>query len=286
MRLLYIPLHVNIDWYPIGEDDLYLAFTRRFDVLWHKTIMDSIAFEPDIVYIHSGCLPIEDVQLLREETDALWVQWTGDYRPEELEPITRYRDVVDITMLAGWKSGQYKGHNLKWLPHGVADWQYREINQAAEGIIFIGNNYRHFPGGEERFQLIDELYKRKDFVIWGSGWPTSQSINFKNTPDAYNKCKYGIGGNIYNDAYKYFSNRPQCAMVAGCCYIMRWVPGLDEIFEDGTDCFFYKENEEAIKLINSIPEWRRLEVAIRGQTTAWRSFCYDNIVDMFYNYVA
>jgi len=157
MKLLYITLNQVIaaysDNYQEG-DDLYDAFTKVADVHGYTNVEQAIAFDPDLVYIHSGALPKETVLEIRENTHAIWGQWTGDSRPEQLEPVMRY-DFLDFHFMAGIQD--IYPFKINWLPHCVADWQFKPVNDQAKGVVYIANEYHHFPGGLERYELACEV---------------------------------------------------------------------------------------------------------------------------------
>ena len=80
--------------------------------------------------------------------------------------ISQYKGLVDVTYLAAYTPELYPGMNVKWLPHGVADWNFRGVKKDSEGIVMIANNYTHFPGGKERNELAEILNKRNDPFVW------------------------------------------------------------------------------------------------------------------------
>lgn len=283
MRLLYIPLQPGDK----NTDDLYKAFCKKHEVHFYKSIEDSIAFNPDVAYIHSGALDWWIVQYLKESTKALWTQWTGDCDENKLlEPVLRYKDICDHTFLAcgaGMKKPYEDalGHPVHWLPHAVADWQFREVKEDAQGIVFIGNNYTHFSGGQERFDLVQELSKRKDFTVYGS---FSEPIAWDKVPDAYNNAFIGLSNNLINNVELYFSNRPLNVMAAGSLCLMRYVPGIEEFFTNGKDCIFYNSVRECLTILNHErvnPRGIRNFIARNGQANVRANFMYDNIVQMF-----
>lgn len=289
MKLLFIPL---LPGNP-ETDDLYKAFCKKYEVHFYKHINEAIAFQPDIVYIHSGALPLGRALAIKTATNALWTQWTGDCAEGSLlEPVLRYRNICDITFLAcgdGLKK-EYEnelGHHVHWLPHSVAEWQFRPVNPDAKGIVFVGNNYTHFSGGVERFTLNQELSKRDDFRLYGSGWHGTHPVKWESLPDIYNSAFIGLSNNLINNIPLYFSNRPLNVMAAGSLCLMRYVPGIEEYFTDGYDCVLYETIEEALNKINvhrSITDpaiSKRNVIAANGQRKVRQFFMYENIVEMY-----
>lgn len=283
MKLLYIPLQPGNS----NTDDLFNAFVQSgHNVHFYKSADEAIAFQPEIVYIHSGALHLDLVTAIKNNTKAIWTQWTGDCDENKLlEPVLRYKDICSHTFLAcgdGMKKvyEDALGHPVHWLPHAVAKWQFRQVKADAQGIVFIGNNYTHFSGGNERLELVRELQKRKDFTVYGNGWENAHPIAWDKVPDAYNHAFIGISNNLINNVPLYFSNRPLNIMAAGSMCLMRYVPGIEEYFTDGFDCLMYSDIDYAIKQLDIHRDYRN-EIALNGQNTVREHFTYDNIVKMF-----
>lgn len=280
MKLLYIPLNSS------SPDDLCKAFAKKHDVHLWKNVDESVAFNPDIVYVHSGAVHLDLLRIVKKATKAIWTQWTGDHDEHKpLEPVLRYKDICDHTFLAsgvGMKK-HYEdalGHPVHWLPHAVADWQFRAVKPDAEGIVFIGNNYTHFSGGKERFDLVQELNKRNDFRLYGNGWDGANPIAWDKVPDAYNNSFAAISNNLINNVPLYFSNRPLNVMAAGTLCIMRRVPGINIFFHGGENCFIYDSIEDVLSFL-PVDRESRNGIALKGQKTVRENFMYEHIVERF-----
>ena len=277
MKLLYIPLTTATP----QTDDLYKAFCKRCEVQWfwdNETIQN-----PDIIYSHSGGINPDVLRVLKREfKKCIITQWTGDYRSEGLNYYQQAGKYCDINFKAD-TANLYPELNCKFLPHGVADWQFREINPEAKGIIFIGNAYTHLPGGKERFELCQQLSKRNDFTWVGTGG-NPEHIDFKEIPDWYNRHKFAISANLYYDAPGWFGNRPLMAMAAGCCTIIRKFPEND-LFTDGISCMTYARNNEVTKFFDvlniEVRGTSRERIAKAGQQLVRDNFTYDKIVDSY-----
>src|SRR3990167_7783250 len=282
MKLLYIPLPTATP----QIDDLYKAFCKRCEVQWfwdNETIQN-----PDIIYSHSGGVNPDVLRVLKREfKKCIVTQWTGDYRPEGFDYYREAGKYCDINFKAD-TADLYPELNCKFLPHGVADWQFREINPEAKGIIFIGNAYTHLPGGKERYELCQQLSKRDDFTWVGTGGNPGH-IDFKEIPDWYNRHKFAISANLYYDAPGWFGNRPLMAMAAGCCTLIREFPGYKDFAEDGKYYFAYDDNDEVLWLYDAMlrhpdileaTEWCN-RVTKAGQQLVRGNFTYDKIVDSY-----
>lgn len=274
MNLLYIPHpHSKPE-----EDDLYQSFRKITNAYWHHHPYSLLYSKYDFIYLQSGGIGKFDLQVLKDENpQAKICQWTGDCRKHQIDNVMWCYDLCDINYLAAWQPELYPG--MRWLPHGVADWQFREINQKAEGIVFIGNAQLEFPGGKERYELCLELEKRKDFTWYGT---PKRQIPYRETPDVYNKHKFAIGASIFYDVPRYFSNRTLGAMAAGCCVFQREFPLLDYAFAGDFPVIPYSKNKDCIALINDFKiDW--LPVAKHGQMLVRDNFHYDILAKQIIN---
>lgn len=269
MRILYIPLPGSDPMY----DGFYNSLKKGHEVDWYWDCGPVDGF--DVVHLQSGAITSDELEMIRG--GSMVTQWTGDYRPEAMEMVTQYD--VDITFMAADVPEIYPG--VRWLPHGVDDWQFRPVRGDADGVVMIANRYDHFPGGRERTVLHNVLKKRDDYTSYGSGY--GKQVDWKITPDIYNKARFATGGNIYNNAKLYFSNRPLWAMAAGTCYIMRRVPGIERYFTNGVHCYLWDEPEQVEDIINFTTSDIRDQIARNGQRRVRELFHWDEITKMYIN---
>ncbi|GAG82074.1 unnamed protein product, partial [marine sediment metagenome] len=133
MKILYIPLDTSIK----EEDDFYLALIKAgHEVTWYWDHHFIDCHEYDIAHFQSGAVKRGIIQACKAG-HCLVTQWTGDYRPEPMHMVTQYEGLVDITFMAANVPELYPNENIVWLPHWVGDWQFRDINPNAEGIVMF-----------------------------------------------------------------------------------------------------------------------------------------------------
>lgn len=272
MKILYIPLDTSIK----KEDDFYIALKKAgHEVVWYwdHTWLDE---KIDVAHFQSGAIERRLIASIKRMCQVV-TQWTGDYRPEPMEMVTQYQGLVDITFMAAEVPELYPNENIVWLPHWVGDWQFRDINPNAKGIVMFANNYPQFPGGRERAEMHELLSERDDYTCYGSGWGNAlPPVPYRETTEIYNNARFAVGCNIYNDVNKWFSNRPIIAMAAGCCFMWRKVPEMS--YMD----FTYNDNYALYDFLNV--SWPNLlDRAKAMQNFVKEKFHADNIIKMWEN---
>lgn len=270
VNLLYIP-------HPHSKpehDDLFQSFKKICDVYWWPNwAIEDLPGKVDFIYLQSGGIKRVGLEFIKNVYPKAKVcQWTGDCRKYQIENVMWCYDLCDINYLAAWQPELYPG--MRWLPHGVADWQFREINPDAEGIVFIGNAQLQFPGGMERHKLCLELEKRKDFTWYGS--PKKQ-VPYRDTPDIYNKHKIAICASIFRDVPKYFSNRTLAAMAAGCSAWMPRFPNMYEVFKGEQNFRSYIDTKDFMEGLKLVCERGQFQQRINGQKFVKKHFHYDKL---------
>jgi hypothetical protein len=272
MKILYVPLKGT----DLSTDGLYKALCKRHEVRCYWD--DWTNKYDDVIYFQSGAISKQDLQALAIFHPSKVVQWTGDYRPFPLEMVTQYRGLTNIDFMAADVPEIYPDMNIKWLPHGVDDWQFREVQENTKGVVMIARNYEHLPGGQDRVKLIDYLGDK--LAVFGF----ENHLDYYLAPDVYSNFKFAIGPSVYNDAKYYFGNRPLNAMAAGCCFIFKYFPGLEDLFSPGINCLVYNEVKDLDDLLK-ISDKVRCKIARAGQDLVYEKYHYDNIVKMFENQI-
>lgn len=260
-KLVFIPLDYKLN----PHREWYLSFSKFFNSQYFVSTGLAIAFNPDIIFMQSGALSIAEMQNLRVNTNAIFLQWNGDCRETVLPEVLMGKGICDITCLAvgiAQKEMYEKelGHRVEYLQHGVGDTSFRipKTNFAERKIIFIGNAYSEFSGAIERNELCELLsYQYANFEVIGSGfnepkYNNTRTVPYSQVPEIYNDAYISISANIFNDKEGYYSNRPLDIMAAGGCCLMRYTPNAERWFTDMEDCVFYRSNDEAVEKIKML----------------------------------
>ncbi len=274
-KLLFIPLDYSYNPY----QELLQCFKEKFDTMYYTDQQSALDFKPDFIFAQSSALEPDKLMEIRLASKSFVMQWSGDCRVDLLPEVVAYKDVCDVTLLAVGVAHKemYEAvlqHPVRYMQHTVSMTQFVVPKQLDNGkIVFIGNNYNHFPGAAERSKLCEILTTEfENFEVWGNGFNTKEyrnpdSIAWEKSQFLYNDSYIGISANIFNDYEGYWSDRPLHIMAAGCCCLMRYVPKLEHYFKDMVHCVFYKSNEEAIdkiKYLMANPDVRN-QIALEGQ---------------------
>lgn len=224
-KLLYISLGFQ-------PNDFYDSFCKYFDCKLYTGVQDAIAFNPDYIHLHAGSLSLEDATLLKSKTNAIWTQFTGDCSTEPLEPVTRLKDICDITLLT---IAEGLGHlyqdckRVTWMPEAVLP--MKQPKELTDGkIVFVGNYYDHLPDGNQRREICETLHKTypNKFECYGSMPFSKGEIPYTQVPDLYNDSFIVIAHDNNSSVKKYFSQRYLAAMGTSCCVGKRVEGMLDD----------------------------------------------------------
>lgn len=284
--LIFVPQ----DYHTKPYKDWYDAFCKEFDCSYYTSYSEAVKINPDYFFICCGALSCDEMQALKNKTTSKIFSWSGDCRNELLPEVLFGKHICDITFLASGIAQkemyeQALGHPVKYLQHAIVDNGYAvQKSMSIKGIVFIGNAYDQFEGAVERNELCAILSKEypETFEVFGSGfnlpiYNNSKSLPFTEKYTKYNLSYISISANIFNNKEGYWSDRPLEIMAAGSCCLMRYVPNLENYFEDMVDCVFYRSNDEALEKVNTLLNYVELrnKIAAQGQNKVLEYHTYD-----------
>lgn len=289
-RLLYIPL----DYHRHTEDpmlfsDILDAFGKQINVKIFAGIDDAINWKPDVIFFQ-GSLSLEECFELKNKTNALFTMWTGDARYAPNPSLLLYKEVVDLFLLPFdgktrylYKAALQKECAFIWEP--IQNWRFKSPQYLNDGsVVFVGNLYDNFPGGEKRLEIIEFLSGRiKDFEFRGNLIGNASPIDYKLVPEYYNNAYITICENNYDDIESYFTPRNIGAMAAGSCSLHRIFPSIENFFWNGSNCFHYRNKYELLEYIYFLqtnPKVRN-RIAQEGYKHAYERFTADNWVTKY-----
>lgn len=155
-----------------------------------------------------------------------------------------------------------------------------------QDIVYVGTYYPETT----KTRLIDDLItKGINVKIFGPpGWP--KNYNYLGGPilgeEAYkcfNLAKINISTNYHNDIRGSFSDRLFHIAAAGGFHLTQYVPGMEDIFENGKHLVWFNDSDEVLEKINYYfsleHENERKEIAKNGQKLFFDKFGYDKVIN-------
>lgn len=227
----------EMDWLQIAAQHggIYMVnYVMDMIEAWKPDILLTQIHSPDPTMFNAGV-----VRKIRQEfRDLTWVNWNGDYHPEDLlssgnvEMCKQFDLQCTVTTMV---RDAYTRHGVGWMY-----WQIGFENSTANptestpkhDIIFLANGY-----SRPRIQLARLLrsspYNVGIYGSWGKGvTPNGANLyNFDAGARLYKAAKISIGDNQWgNRAVGFVSNRLFQALGAGGALLLhQYVPGLDEL---------------------------------------------------------
>jgi hypothetical protein len=232
----------------------------------------SAAHQPDWVWLQiqdTGVIQPATLRRLREALPGTVVtHWTGDMRPS----VSAYMaDVCNAThMTLASSTGQLDAFVRAGAPVayycqigvdfeedmlGLPDW---EPPFRVPDVVLCANYYGHaFKESELRRSAILALQAAGvDVGIVGGGWParlpTLGVCGVKQQHHVWRRAQVALNVNHFNGVAGYYSDRQLIAMGSGTPLVCRYVPGLEDEFEDGTHCFFYRDDHELVDRVRRL----------------------------------
>lgn len=259
MRILLIPLDYHLHLKdPQLFGDMVTAFQKDNEVIMFDGYMEkAFDFKPDVIF-YQGSLTQEERKRLRDNTNALWMTWTGDVRYAPMKSLIEIRDVTDVYLVPfdGNMLNHYEtvlGKPCKYIFEPLHQWKICEPKLKDNGrISFVGNCYEHLPGGSERMdiQLFLKLHLKDQVDFYGS--PSPSLLN-KSVPSVYNESYIVIAENNWRDIQGYFTPRNLLAVSNSCC-VAREFPDCEWHFKNYEHCIYYKHKYELLDVIHMLKE--------------------------------
>jgi hypothetical protein len=215
--------------------------------------------------------------------------WTGDCRPSVSPYLASICQSTHLTLVssvgqlhmfrnAGARRAEYLQIAVDWEEDllGIPDWTppFR-----VPEVVLCGNHYGDkFPGTRDRMLAIEALMAAGvDVGVVGNGWPhgvkVCGSCHVKQQHHVYKKAKVALAINHFNDIIQYYSDRQLITMGSGTPVVCYGVPGLDNEFRDGVECFFYHTTHELVANVVGLlaNATLRKSVGAAGRAAIWRS---------------
>lgn len=247
------------------------SFTDNGEKYSIKKLLEIVAeYKPDWIHMQLQYCGLIDPLLLEqikiENPNMVITNWSGDVREEIQHYFIECGNKIDLSLLCN--KGQipiYKQHGLKNLEY----WQngldpekvYRMSDNNRENlrnyynhdIVFCGGRTLKFPDSQLRMNIADAFWKKfnNKFGVYGAGWEGYPyyrgTIPYDDQNNVYNGSRIALSVNHFNNIEMYFSDRQLITMGSGTFTLCHYIPGLEEYFENGKDCVWFKSIHEAIE---------------------------------------
>jgi len=153
----------------------------------------------------------------------------------------------------------------------------------ASDVAFVGK--ADVRGG--RVEAVKALAAHFDVEAYGANWrefgvtPARDEVY----PPQYRKicasARIVLGNDLRQDVDLYFSNRTWLSLGCGAFLLTRYVPGLEEVLQDGVHCAFFRSEEEAVEVARRYlaDDAARERVAAAGHDYAHREYSYARMLE-------
>ena len=256
---------------------------RRADS-WIRRAMAS--YRPDLVFVFYRDLPLA---LLREFKErAITVLWVEESLPVMGEAEISYLATPHLVGMSNL------GHIEMLREHGVRNAVFLKAAFSPTvhypvtprggrwDVAYIGG-----PGRRgQRADLLAQLSRRFDTRVFGRGWqdyqerPRELRVGGVVFPRKYRRicanARIVLGLNEVNQVPYYSSNRVFLTLGCGAFHLTHYVPGLEEVFQDGVHLAYFRSPEECMEKVEFYlcNDRLRQEIAARGQELARREHRY------------
>jgi len=260
-----------------------------------QTIRD---YKPNWIHMqlqYTGFVPARTLKEIKiENPNTIITNWSGDVRDFANMYYVQCGNEIDLSLLCN--IGQLpmfkqKGlQNIQYWQIGIDPKQtYRMPDDAREklrktynhDIVFCASYTKNFPDSNLRMSYANALSKTfgQRFAIYGTNWalPSFRGyLPYYKQNSVYNGSKIAISINHFNNIKKYFSDRQLLTMGSGTLTLCHYIPGLEDYFENGKDCVWFKTVPECLekaKYYLSHPEEAE-EIGKRGAEKVFKEHSY------------
>ena len=229
------------------------------------------SYKPDWIHMqlqYTGFIPAEILSTIKQENpNTLITNWSGDVRDHPNIYFVECGKQVDLSLFCN--KGQLpmfrkKGLNIDYWQIGIdpkQTFRMSDDERAAlrkiynHDIAFCASYTTNFPDSELRTSCVLALSNKfgKRFGLYGGNWGHITSsfrgpLPYYQQNKVYSGSKIAISINHFNNINKYFSDRQLLTMGSGTLTLCHYIPGLEEYFENGKDCVWFKSVPECIEM--------------------------------------
>lgn len=255
-------------------------------------------YRPDIIQLgKSESIKGSTIATIRSRINTCVVHFYGDFRWEPQPWVIDIGKYADLTLFYHKEQSliqQYIERGVKhpgyWCVGTDPDIFYPRQTGKILDLVFMANNYSPTEWGErnERLEFVDTLAKKGfNLHIYGKNWHhlsrfsnihIHHFVDLDRFADICSSAKITLGINAANNVKLYASwRRIFNSMACGAFHLTRYVPGLEEIFENNKHLAWFHSIPEAIDLINYylIHNQERERIASAGREEVFAHHTWD-----------
>ena len=244
--------------------------------------------KPDLVFMQIQTEKVVDNDLIQYMARSSFViNWTGDMR--QGTPTWMYEAGATITCFSNMRdvnTMRAKGFKSEFLQIGIDEEIFKYWDhEVGNDIVFMANNYGHFPlSGLRRnsAQILKQRYGTK-FSLLGNGWQHPDgNLNANQIEESkfYSGSRLGINISHF-DTDRYSSDRIFRIMASGCFCLSHHYKGIEKDFKVGIHLDTFRTPQEMCqkvdKWIENVEE--RGLMAQQGYRYVHENFRYKNMID-------
>jgi spore maturation protein CgeB len=251
---------------------------------WIRRVMNS--YQPDVVFVFWRDLPLPLLREFKERAvTVLWVEESLAIMGESEISYLATPHVVAMSNLGHIEMLREHGvHNAVFLKAAFSPTVHHPVAPRGErwDVAYIGG-----PGRRgQRAELLAQVSRHFDTRVFGRGWrnyqprPLELRVGGVVFPRKYRRicanARIVLGLNEVNRVPYYSSNRVFLTLGCGAFHLTHYVPGLEEVFQDGVHLAYFRSTEECLEKVEFYLRNERLrrEIAARGHELALREHRY------------
>lgn len=274
--------HLQVKW--LNRATLRRWLGERGADSWIRRTMNS--YRPDLVFVFWRDLPLE---LLREFKErAVTVLWVEESLAAMGEAEISYLKTPHLVAMSNLGHIEYLRehgmHKAVFLKAAFSPKVHYPVQARGESwdVAYIGG-----PGRRgQRADLLVKIGQRFDTRVFGRGWrdyqprPPELHVGGVVFPRRYRQicanARIVLGLNEVNQVPFYSSNRVFLTLGCGAFHLTHYVPGLEEVFQDGVHLVYFRSAEECLEKVGYYLRNERLRrsIASRGHELVVREHRY------------
>jgi hypothetical protein len=243
--------------------DALISAIRHYKPEWihFQTNFEKRIFDPNTL-----------LKIANEFNESYISNWTPDIRGDVNDFYVNFGKEINKPMLcsegqlqlyrdAGCSRIDYwqSGYDQKYF-YRKSEEERKELREKYNhDVVFCAHNIalHNLPGKKWRSDVAEFIYNeyKDNFYLYGFGWDFlnknfNKRLNFYEQNDVYNGSKIVLSINCVNDVKKYFSDRQLISMASGSLALSKYIPGIEEYFENHKHLVWFNTKEECLDLIN------------------------------------